>query len=56
MLCKFVRSTKAQSLIGETKERVREDISMMNDHDLKEHLDYVKNQHSDYALDGRLYE
>ena len=45
---KFIRSSKAQSLISETKERVREEISMMNDHELKEHLDYVKNQHESY--------
>jgi hypothetical protein len=49
---KFVRSSKAQSLIGETKERVREEISMMNDHELKEHLDYVKNQHESYKSIG----
>lgn len=49
---KFVRSSKAQSLIGETKERVREEISMMNDHELKVHLDYVKNQHEFYKSIG----
>ena len=45
---KFIRSSKAQSLISETKERVREEISMMTDHELKEHLDYVKNQPESY--------
>ena len=49
---KFVRSSKVQSLISETKERVREEISMMNDHELKEHLDYVKNQHESYKSIG----
>ena len=49
---KFVRSSKVQSLISETKERVREEISMMNDHELKEHLDYVKNQHESYNSIG----
>jgi hypothetical protein len=29
---KFVRYSKDQSLIGETKERVREEISITNDH------------------------
>ncbi len=49
---KFVRSSKAQSLIGETKERVGEEISMMNDHELKEYLDYVKNRHEWYKSIG----
>jgi len=49
---KFVRSSKAQYLIGETKERVREEISMMNDNELREHLDYVKNQHESYKSVG----
>ena len=49
---KFVRSSKAQSLISATKERVREEISMMNDHELKEHLDYVKNQHESFKFIG----
>ena len=49
---KFVRSSKAQSLISKTKERVREEISRMNDHELKEQLDYVKNQHESYKSIG----
>ena len=49
---KFVRSSKAQSLIRETKERVREEISSMNDHELKEHLEFIKNQHESYKSIG----
>jgi hypothetical protein len=49
---KFVRSSQAQSLINETKERVREEISRLNDHELKEHLDYVKSQHELYKSVG----
>jgi hypothetical protein len=45
MPLKFIRSSQAKSLIAETKERVREAISDMNDQELKEHLEYVKNQH-----------
>jgi hypothetical protein len=49
---KFIRSNNAQSLINETKERVREEIMKMEDHELKEHLDYVKNQHESYLSTG----
>jgi hypothetical protein len=48
----FIRSSQTQSLITATKERVREEISMMNDHELKEHLDYIKNQHESYKSIG----
>ena len=49
---KFVRSSKAQSFIDETKARVREEISRMSDQELREHLDYVKSQHELYKSIG----
>ncbi len=49
---KFVRSSKAKSLINDTKERVREEISIMSDQELLEHLDYVKSQHELYKSIG----
>jgi hypothetical protein len=49
---KFIRSNNAQTLINETKERVRKEIMMMEDHELKDHLDDVKNQHESYISAG----
>ena len=42
---KFVHSSQTQSLITDTKQRVREEISNMNDRELEDHLDYIKNRH-----------
>ena len=49
---KFIRSSKAQSLISETKDRVREEISNMTDYELKEHLEYIKSRHESCKFMG----
>ena len=49
---KFVRSSQATALISETKTRVREEISSMSDHQLEEHLDFIKDQHESYKSIG----
>lgn len=49
---KFVRTSRAQELINETKERVRDEISRMSDFELKDHLSQIKDNYESLKLMG----
>jgi hypothetical protein len=48
----FARSNQAKSLIQETKERVKGEISSMNEADLKIHLEQLKSDYESTKLLG----
>lgn len=49
---KFVRTSRAQELINETKERVRDEISRMSDLELKDHLAQIRDEYDSMKLIG----
>ena len=49
---KFVRTSRAQELINETKERVRDEISRMSDLDLTDNLSQIRGDYESMKLMG----
>jgi hypothetical protein len=49
---KFIRTSRAQELINETKERVRDEISRMSDLELKDHLAQIRDEYESMKLIG----